>query len=147
MQNFANWFAYYRKRHLYLNAATGLAFDQVTGIRVGEFEFNDRVDVTMYDFDNTSDTQNAKRLLNDLYRVKGDGGTPTRPSLEYAGKQFQRTGTSAPINAACQYNAAFVITDGFANDEKPTDNYGNDDSWHVRTASRSPTAPPIPSFA
>ncbi len=128
MQNFANWFAYYRKRHLYLNAATGLAFDQVTGIRVGEFEFNDRVDVSMYDFDNTSDTQNAKRLLNDLYRVKGDGGTPTRPSLEYAGKQFERTGSSAPINAACQYNAAFVITDGFANEEKPVDNYGNDDS-------------------
>ncbi|MEO8132867.1 MAG: PilC/PilY family type IV pilus protein, partial [Betaproteobacteria bacterium] len=128
MRNFANWFAYYRKRHLYLNAATGIAFDQVTGIRVGQFRFNNRTNVTMYDFSSTSDTTNAKRLLYDLYRTKGDGGTPTRPSLEYAGKQYQRTGASAPINAACQYNGAFVITDGFANDELPATSRGNVDS-------------------
>lgn len=127
MQNFANWFGYYRKRHLYLNAATGLAFDQVTGIRVGQFQFNNRFDVSMYDFDSTTDSSNSKRLLYDLYSIKGDGGTPTRPSLEYVGKQFQRTGSGAPINAACQYNGAFVITDGFANDEKAATTYGNVD--------------------
>ncbi|MEO8137755.1 MAG: hypothetical protein ABI831_27725, partial [Betaproteobacteria bacterium] len=128
MQNFADWFAYFRKRHLYLNAAAGLAFDQITGIRVGQFPFNNRANVTMYDFSSTSDTTNSKRLLYDLYRTKGDGGTPTRPALEYAGRQFQRTGTGAPINAACQYNGAFVITDGFANDEKAGITYGNVDS-------------------
>lgn len=128
MQNFANWFAYYRKRHLYLNAATGLAFDQVTGIRVGQFRFNDRKNVSMFDFDSTTDSNNAKRLLYDLYYIKGDGGTPTRPALEYAGKQFQRSDANAPINAACQYNGAFVITDGFANDEKASDSYGNVDA-------------------
>jgi type IV pilus assembly protein PilY1 len=128
MTNFANWFAYYRKRHLYLNAATGLAFDQVRGIRVGAFVFNNRTNVTMYDFDNTSDTQNARRLLYELYRVKGDGGTPTRRALEYAGTQYKRTGSGAPITAACQYNAAFVITDGFASSEAPSANYGNADN-------------------
>ncbi|MCW5626371.1 MAG: hypothetical protein KIT73_16780, partial [Burkholderiales bacterium] len=127
LTNFSNWFAYYRKRHMYLNAATGIAFDQVTGIRVGQFVFNNRNDVTMYDFDNTNDNANARRLLYDLYRIKGTGGTPTRESLEHAGRQFQRTGTSAPIQAACQYNAAFVITDGFANASGPT-SYGNADS-------------------
>lgn len=128
MQNFANWFAYYRKRHLYLNAATGLAVDQVTGIRVGQFAFNNRVNVSMYDFDNTADASNAKRLLYDLYGTKGDGGTPTRPSLEFAGKQFQRTGTGAPINASCQYNGAFVITDGFASNATAVGTYGNADN-------------------
>jgi type IV pilus assembly protein PilY1 len=128
MTNFANWYAYYRKRHLYLNAATGLAFDQVRGIRVGAFLFNNRTDVTMYDFDSTSDTQNARRLLNQLYRVKGNGGTPTRRALEHAGTQYRRTGSGAPITAACQYNAGFVITDGFASTEAPSTNYGNADN-------------------
>jgi type IV pilus assembly protein PilY1 len=128
MQNFANWWAYYRKRLLALNAAMGLGFDQVRGIRVGHFLFNNRVNVTMYDFDATADASNGRRLLGLLYNTKGDGGTPTRRSLEFAGKQFERTGSGAPVIAECQYNAAFVITDGFANNELPVDNYGNEDS-------------------
>ncbi len=128
MTNFANWWAYYRKRHMMLNGALGLAFDQLTGLRAGHFQFNNRFDVTMRDFDSTSDTANAKRLLNDLYRIKGNGGTPTRDALEHAGRQYQRTGASAPINAACQFNAAFVITDGFASNDPPPTDFGNLDN-------------------
>ncbi|MFO1318172.1 MAG: PilC/PilY family type IV pilus protein [Burkholderiales bacterium] len=127
MTNFANWFAYHRKRHMMLNGALGLAFDQLTGLRAGYFLFNNRVNVTMRDFDDASDTLNAKRLLNDLYRTKGNSGTPTRRSIEYAGQQFQRTDASAPVQAACQSNAAFVITDGFATTEGPASTYGNQD--------------------
>lgn len=128
MNNFANWFAYYRKRHMMLNGAMGLAFDQVKGLRGGAFLFNNRVNVTMYDFDQPSDSLNGKRLLGQLYRSKGTGGTPTRDSLEYAGQQFQRTDAAAPIQAACQYNAAFVLTDGFATNDPPSFNYGNADA-------------------
>ncbi len=128
MTNFANWYAYYRKRHMMLNGALGLAFDQLNGLRAGQILFNSLSNTTMRDFDSGSDTSNSKRLLNDLYRVKGSGGTPTRDALEYAGNQFRRTDASAPINASCQYNAAFVITDGFASDDPPTGSYGNLDA-------------------
>lgn len=128
MTNYANWFAYYRKRHLMLNGAMGLAFDQVKGLRGGYFLFNNLANVTMYDFDQTSDSLNGKRLLGQLYKTKGTGGTPTRPALEYAGRQFERTDGNAPIQAACQYNAAFVLTDGFATNSAPSGSYGNADS-------------------
>ena len=128
MTNFANWFAYYRKRLMMLNGAMGLAFDQVKGLRGGYFLFNALANVTMYDFDQPSDTLNGRRLLGQLYKTKGTGGTPTRPALEYAGTQFKRTDGSAPIQAACQYNAAFVLTDGFATNNLPALNYGNADS-------------------
>jgi type IV pilus assembly protein PilY1 len=128
MTNFANWWGYYRKRHMMLNGALGLAFDQLSGLRAGYFLFNNRVDVTMRDFDSTSDTANAKRLLWDLYRTKGTGGTPTRDALEFAGRQYQRTNAGAPINAVCQFNAAFVITDGFASNDPPPTTFANLDN-------------------
>ncbi|MCU0869239.1 MAG: PilC/PilY family type IV pilus protein, partial [Burkholderiales bacterium] len=127
MTNFANWFAYYRKRFMMAYAALGLSFDQVSGLRGGFFFFGDRRNVTMFDFDNTDNRFNGRRLLNDIYRGKFPRGTPTREALEYAGNQFRRTDAGAPINAACQYNAAFVITDGFATASGPT-GYGNTDA-------------------
>ena len=128
MTNFANWWAYYRKRHMMLNGAMGFAFDQVSGLRAGSFQFNNRVNVTMRDFDAASDASNGRRLLFDLYRSKGTSGTPTRPALEFAGRQFQRTDADAPVQADCQYNAAFVITDGFARSNPPGTDYGNADA-------------------
>jgi len=128
LTNFANWWAYYRKRHMMLNAALGFAFDEVSGLRGGAFQFNNRVDVTMRDFDRTSDAENGRRLLYDLYRSKGTSGTPTRAALEFAGRQFQRTDAGAPVQAECQFNAAFVITDGFARSNPPSGSYGNADS-------------------
>lgn len=128
LTNFANWWAYYRKRHMMLNAALGFAFDEVSGLRSGAFLFNNRTDVVMRDFDRTSDAENGRRLLYDLYRSKGTSGTPTRASLEFAGRQFERTDGNAPIQAECQFNAAFVITDGFARNNAPSGNYGNADA-------------------
>jgi type IV pilus assembly protein PilY1 len=126
MQNFANWYQYYRKRHMSLAAAFGNALDGIRALRGGEFVFNSRTNVTMYDFDLTTDaTKNQRRLLGEVYRVKGDGGTPTRESLDYIGLQYRRTGTGAPITHKCQFNGGFVITDGFATSGGPTgfDNY------------------------
>jgi len=114
MTNFANWWAYHRKRHMMLNAALGAAFDQVTGLRAGYLPFESRLDVKMYDFEARSDEANNRRLLHGLYMVKGRGGTPTRPALYQTGVQFRRTGADAPLLHQCQYNAALVITDGFA---------------------------------
>jgi type IV pilus assembly protein PilY1 len=114
-QNFANWFQYYRKRHLLVNGALGNAFDGLRGLRAGFFDFNNLADVTMYDFDSGSSATNSTRLIGALYQNTGNGGTPTRPSMNYIWTQFQRTDSGAPITNYCQFNAGFIITDGFAN--------------------------------
>lgn len=129
MTNFANWFAYHRKRHMMLNGALGIAFDQVTGLRAGYFPFTSNTDVSMFDFETTADNANKKRLLHGLYQVKGSGGTPTRPALYKTGLQFRRTGsTTDPLLHQCQYNAALVITDGFAKTDLPPGSVGNADA-------------------
>ena len=128
MTNFANWWAYYRKRSHMTNGALGLAFDQVRGLRGGFFAFSDRRNVTMYDFDNTDNAQNARRLLGQIYIQKRPRGTPTREAIDFAGQQFRRTDAGAPINAACQFNAAFIITDGFATPTGFPTTFGNVDA-------------------
>lgn len=114
IQNFANWFVYYRKRHLLMNAAIGGVFDGMDDIRAGMFRLNGPNDVTMYDFSSSTDASNEKRLLYSFYNTQGTGSTPTREALDHAGQQFMRSDASAPIQYECQFNAAFVLTDGFA---------------------------------
>lgn len=128
MTNFANWWGYYRKRHMMMNGALGLALDQTRGMRVGAHTFNSPQPVTMYDLDNTNDALNGRRVMGLVASWKNPNGTPTRSALSYAGEQFRRTDSGAPITAACQYNAAFVITDGFANGSSPSITYGNVDA-------------------
>ncbi len=109
-QNFANWYSYYRKRHLALRAGMGQAFFGFGAIRTGIFTINHRSNVTMWDMDSTSDT-----FFSHLYAIDGNsGGTPNRQAMEYAGQQFMRTGGSAPITSQCQKNFTLLFTDGFA---------------------------------
>jgi len=115
IQNFANWFTYYRKRLLTLNAAMGSALDGVDGIRVGMFTFNSRSDVTMYNLSDATDSLNERAVLRAFYNLSPTEGTPTRESLDYVGQQFMRTDSNAPITHSCQFNIGFVLTDGFAN--------------------------------
>jgi type IV pilus assembly protein PilY1 len=82
----------------------------------------------MYDFDNTSDSLNAKRLLHLIYNARRQAGTPTRRTLEYVAQQFARTNANAPVNASCQFNAAFIVTDGYASNSGPATAVGNADS-------------------
>ena len=120
LQNFANWFTYYRKRKLMLAGAMGQVLGQVRDVRGGIVKFNATSAVTMYDFNSTVDSTNARQLLGTVYTNPASGGTPTRDALNYVGQQFMRTDVNAPIQYACQRNAAFVLTDGFANASGPT---------------------------
>jgi type IV pilus assembly protein PilY1 len=120
LQNFANWFTYYRKRKLMLAGSMGSVLAQVRDVRGGIVKFNATSAVTMYDFNSTTDSTNARQLLGTVYTNPASGGTPTRDALNYIGQQFMRTDASAPIQYACQRNAAFVLTDGFANASGPT---------------------------
>jgi type IV pilus assembly protein PilY1 len=119
LQNFANWFQYYRKRKLMLAASMGQVLSQLTSIRGGVSRFNDvangtRPAVSMYDFSAATPAQNWQAVLGTIYQNPAEGGTPTRDALTHVGNQFMRTDTSAPVQFACQRNAAMVLTDGFA---------------------------------
>jgi hypothetical protein len=88
IQNFANWFTYYRKRKLMLAAGMGQAMANVSGLRGGAVYFNNLQTVTMYDFAATADSNNARALIGNLYANPGSGGTPTRDALNYIGAQY-----------------------------------------------------------
>jgi type IV pilus assembly protein PilY1 len=112
IQNFANWYSYFRKRHLALRSGMGQAFTGMSSIRTGLFTINNRSDVTMWDLDSSA---NTTTFYNTLYGIDGNGGgTPNRTALKYAGEQFKRTNTGAPITEACQKNFTLLFTDGFS---------------------------------
>ncbi len=118
MQNFANWFTYYRKRRLMLAASMGQVMENLSGLRMGVVYFNNRQPVTMFDADATSSSVNRLRVAGMFYTPERNAGTPTRETLLYAGAQFQRTDNDTQgnkiIQYACQRNNTFVVTDGFA---------------------------------
>lgn len=110
LQNFANWFSYYRKRHQAMRGGITAAFDEIDGVRVAEFTINNRQNVTM-----RSLTDQRVAILDDIFEARGSGGTPLRESIDWLGRQFERSGSTAPITQACQKNYGVAFTDGFAN--------------------------------
>ncbi|RLA45092.1 MAG: hypothetical protein DRR42_19735, partial [Gammaproteobacteria bacterium] len=124
VQNFANWYSYNRKRHIALRAGMGQAFVGFTAIRTGIFTINNRSNVTMWDMESDSDT-----FYSNLYDIDGNsGGTPNRRAMNYAGQQFKRTDSSAPIIEECQKNFTLFFTDGFASDSSYDPSLSSDDS-------------------
>ena len=116
LQNFANWFQYHRKRRLSANAAMGETLEALTGLNMGVIKFNalpaNSTRVQMFDLDKTDPTQNGQAVLKTLYEIDTDAATPTRPTLNRIGYEFQQT--AGPIKYACQRNAALILTDGYA---------------------------------
>ncbi len=110
INNFANWFTYYRKRHQALRAGLTQAFSGVDNVRADFVQINNLSDVAMLDLNNKADRQT---LYDGFISLSGDGNTPNRQALDHVGKQFQRTDAGAPITKSCQKNFAMVFTDGF----------------------------------
>jgi type IV pilus assembly protein PilY1 len=114
LQNFANWFTYYRKRHQAMRGGMARAFNNISGVRSSLFRFNSRNDLTMLNLTTQKDA-----FLDDIYNARGAGGTPTRESLVHIGQQYERTGAGAPVIEACQKNYGIIFTDGFATTHNP----------------------------
>ncbi len=111
IHNFANWFSYYRKRHLAIRAGIGQSFADIRNLRVGSFTINNRNNVTMWDLANTADRDT---FYGTFYGYGGSGGTPNRQAMRHIGQQFMRTNAGAPITASCQQNFGTLFTDGYA---------------------------------
>jgi type IV pilus assembly protein PilY1 len=117
IQNFANWFQYYRKRHQALRAGLGGAFLSLTNTRVAGFTINNSASPTSPDVSvlDIGVTANRTSLYQQFYQSwTGTGGTPNRPAVANIVRNFKRTDTSAPIQYACQLNFGMLFTDGFS---------------------------------
>jgi type IV pilus assembly protein PilY1 len=112
IQNFANWFQYYRKRVHVTRSAIGQAFADNEFLRVGAFEINNRNDVDMLDL---LDPAERRQFFDEQYDLMSGGGTPNKQAVDHMGEQFERQGSDAPIIEACQKNFGVLFTDGFSN--------------------------------
>lgn len=134
LQNFANWFTYYRKRKMMLASSMAQVLAELTGMRLGVVPFNvvrtSASKINMYDTDSSDATLNGKAVTGLFYGNLADGGTPTRETLKYIGDQL--ASNADIIQYSCQRNAAFVVTDGFAYANPTTPSaYDNGTKWGI----------------
>jgi len=114
MQNFANWFTYYRKRKLMLAASMGRVLEDLTGVRLGVVPFNNRPSsVAMKDSEDPSDSANGLAIAGAFYK-NADSlvATPTHDAVAFIGNQYNANKNI--VQYACQRNSMFVVTDGLA---------------------------------
>ena len=123
INNFANWFSYYRKRHQATRAGLTQAFDGFDFINAGMFTINNRNNVTMRDMALAGPRQS---IYNQILGLSASGGTPNKDAVDHLGKQFRRTGNGSPITLACQRNFGMLFTDGFSSPDTSA-SYGNVD--------------------
>jgi type IV pilus assembly protein PilY1 len=140
IQNFSNWYTYYRSRILTARGGSGYAFaEQGVGIRVGFGSINQ--DETTIDGENTKVIVNGVRVFDgearaDFYkslyeREIPNAGTPLRLAVDYAGKYFSRKDNKGPWGAEpgtddsadqleCRRNYTVLMTDGYWSGAAPT---------------------------
>ncbi|ROO28405.1 pilus assembly protein [Salinisphaera japonica] len=117
IQNFANWFVYYRKRSLAIRGAATRAFEPVNDIRVHACTINGSA-TCLRDSQNmtaltTGTTTTRTAFYNSIYQMDFAvaRGTPNRQALLNLGEIFEND--TRVIQAACQRNYSLLFTDGF----------------------------------
>lgn len=133
IQNFANWYGYYRSRDYTAKNAATAAIEGVTGVRVGYATINNNTSARFRVASMNADpvTGNKRNLFNRIYgAMPGAGvGTPLRTALHQTGLYYEcksgnimaASGAVCPILPAaqggmCQKNYTILMTDGFWND-------------------------------
>ena len=129
LQNFANWFSFYRRRSLTAKAAIARVIDDIEGVKVGFHSIHDRLNQPVLPVNVTtggSSYDDTTTLLNLLYGLESSGGTPLRDALKNVGEYFDQAGGDGGIGGsspyaseadggACQQSFAIVVTDGYWN--------------------------------
>lgn len=130
IQNFANWYSYYRTRIQTMKTAMGRAFAALdNNYRVGFSTINDNSSNTnsnAANFINISDFNQTQKnsWYSTLYSIDPGGGTPLQSALQKAGNYYQngkmgytsKYDTSVdPVQYSCQQNYAILSTDGYWN--------------------------------
>jgi Tfp pilus tip-associated adhesin PilY1 len=127
LQNFANWFQYYRKRWLTTVAAFTRTVPQLQGVKVGyrTINGNSYSKVLPVNLSGVDDSQTLIQKIMDFHPDGKKGSTPLREGLDIVGLYFHMTETTgslesdfevSPISTdaggACQQNFAIIISDG-----------------------------------
>jgi Tfp pilus tip-associated adhesin PilY1 len=127
LQNFANWFQYYRKRWLTTVAAFTRTVPQLQGVRVGyrTINGNSYIGVKPVNLSGVDETQELIEKLKNFHPDGKQGSTPLREGLDMVGLYFHMTETTGKIEeafevspistdagGACQQNFAIIISDG-----------------------------------
>ncbi len=133
IQNFANWFQYWRSRMLMARGGTGIAFGkQSSNMRVGFGAINAPnktingvdSDVILNGVSNDFAGANRTAFYDQLYKYpNGSYGTPLRYATGRVGEYFKRTDFGGPwantVNdssrgqATCRQNYHILMTDGY----------------------------------
>lgn len=137
LQNFANWYTYYRKRYLSARAAIANVIDKAQGMKIGFYGINGTINQTVRPV-KVSGVDESAELLETLYSTPiEDHMTPLRTGLEKVGKYFDQTDGDdggigeSPYNSeeeggGCQQAYVILMTDGYYNGGDPS--VGNSDS-------------------
>ncbi len=133
LQNFANWYSYYRTRMAMMKTATGRAFRTIDDrYRVGFITINPGSPVQSL-VSNPSDARylpigtfgaaQKSNFYSLLYAQTNHGSTPLRVALSRVGRHYANVTTGIndgmstdPMTNSCQQNFALLTTDGYWND-------------------------------
>ncbi|MBY0572688.1 MAG: hypothetical protein K2P84_03315 [Undibacterium sp.] len=130
IQNFANWFQYYRSRVLLARGSSAKAFaEQGEGMRVGFDVINNTNATLISRVKDDFSWANKKDFITELYTAPFvPNGTPLRRSMDKVGQYFMNyKGTDGPwatkygvaevtTQATCRQNFNIMMTDGYWND-------------------------------
>mgnify|MGYP001416538951 CR=1 FL=1 len=157
IQNFANWYSYYRSRILTARAGAGRAFAlQGTGMRVGFATIN-KGSTTVDGVSSTrkivtgvrafTGTDRSNWFTNFYDYTMPTAGTPLRQALDDVGQYFKRTddkgpwgefpGTGGGTQWACRQNYSILMTDGYWNGSGASVATGNVDNTNGSTKTRT----------
>ncbi len=124
LQNFANWFEYYRKREFATKAAIGAVITKASGSRMGYRLINNGHKINLKTMTNAT---SKLELLQSFYNIDSNGGTPLRGALKSTGEMFKATTYNngkvilpASEGGECQQNFSLLMTDGFWNGYTPS---------------------------
>jgi type IV pilus assembly protein PilY1 len=147
LQNFANWFTYYRMRESLTKAAVSESFVQFKDkLRVGWGRINNSTSINIdgssrkYSVIETErnggplrplDVDRLSKVLTGVQAVKSWPSTPLRVALNTVGRYFDRTGdqTGSPWltdpkkdstnkeKLSCRRSVSLLMTDGYYNDD------------------------------
>lgn len=130
-QNFANWFAYHRRREFTAKNAMANVLQALGDVRVGIYGINRRIVSPLQPVRiarGASVLDSTALLLDLLYRYQSEGGTPLKEGLAAVGRYYKENNgilgsASGPKpygslgeGAACQQSFAVILTDGYYSD-------------------------------
>lgn len=122
LQNFANWYQYYRIRASLMKTVTGQAFLGLDDrYRVGFVTINVDAPITDYYLKISKfDAIHRSAWYNTLYKSPHISGTPLKEALSRAGRHYagKTDGINSlllddPVQFSCQQNFALLTTDGY----------------------------------